>query len=350
MNEIPAGVNVLPEQVAWAVFRLPFVAGIKRALRSGRLDLVVLRLLVPVLRLLHLSGGHFLWARPNIPGEWDVACAYADGFIVTTVVEKVCAKKKFLWIHSDYQQWPQNKMTADAFSRATGAIAVSTNALVSFNKWYKEQQGRPYSKTSRVIYNIIDRDRVLALAVQDGERLSFSSTIKLVTVGRMTFPKGQDLIPQIADTLRKKGLNFEWTLVGGGEMQSQVQSDVDRLGLSDCVLFTGEVANPMGWVKGADIVVQPSRWEGWGITVSEALLLKRPVIVSDIAVFREQVIDGVNGLVVPLDIDALADAIMRLAKDESLRTKMAAYNGDYPFAEDAVCECFNLLLLDVPDI
>ncbi len=347
MPEIPKEVKVLPEQPAWAVFRLSFVVGLKYALKKGRIDLFLLRLLVPLFRWLHLPGGRFLWYRPRISGTWDVALAYADGFIAPATIQKVTAKHKYLWVHTDYRICPESLSVARAFKQATGAVAVSQDAADGFRVWYEKLMGEPYSHPVHVIYNIIDAASVKALAITAPEIPPQKHSVRLVTVGRVTPQKNQDSVPFIAEKLRAQGVDFEWVLVGGGQMWQKVQADIDALGLTDCVFFTGEVTNPMGWVMSADIVVQPSRWEGWGMTVSEALILKKPVVVSNIAVFREQVVEGENGLLAPLDHETLAKTISRLVEDKRLRAKMNAYQCDYPFSADAVCQQFAKVLVHV---
>lgn len=103
----------------------------------------------------------------------------------------------------------------------------------------------------------------------------------------------------------------------------------------------------MGWVDSADVVVQPSVWEGWGMTVSEALVLRRPVVATDLPVLREQIYTGRNGLLVPNKPEAFAEAIVRLLRDKALREAMSAYTETYPFALGSVCEAFDRCLAEV---
>lgn len=112
MGELPKDVRLLPERTAYAVFRLPFVLGLRKALAGGRLDLFLLRLLVPICRWLRLPTPRWWMVRPEIGGDWDVVLAYADGVIGEIAVRKVRTGRKFLWVHTDYRIAPPPRRTA----------------------------------------------------------------------------------------------------------------------------------------------------------------------------------------------------------------------------------------------
>jgi trehalose synthase len=73
----------------------------------------------------------------------------------------------------------------------------------------------------------------------------------------------------------------------------------------------------------ADVVVQKSLAEGFGLTVAEAMWKARPVVVSGVGGIRDQVVDGVNGLIVdPRDLPAFGDAVCRLLDDTDLAARL----------------------------
>ena len=168
---------------------------------------------------------------------------------------------------------------------------------------------------------------------------------RLVSVGRITWQKGFDLIPGMAKELLSFQVPFEWDIIGGGTdaVMQQYEELVRQNGVKGVVKFLGQMDNPMPYVAAADIVVIPSRFEGWGMTLSEALVLGKPVVATDLPVFREQVTSGVNGILVPLDSHAFAEAIIRLLKDEELRKRLSHEAPKYPFTKDAVVKEFREL-------
>jgi len=165
---------------------------------------------------------------------------------------------------------------------------------------------------------------------------------RLVSVGRVTQQKGFDLVPEIAQKVANHEIRFEWDVIGGAseDVMNAHRALVREAGLEGIVKFLGEMENPMPYVAAADIVVIPSRFEGWGMTLSEALVLGKPVVATDLPVFREQVSDCVNGLLVPLDAKAFADAIIRLFHDDELLKRLSREAAKYPFSKEKVLNEF----------
>lgn len=102
-----------------------------------------------------------------------------------------------------------------------------------------------------------------------------------------------------------------------------------ELGLSvgEDVVLLGTVPDPElpGWYHAADALAFPSRKEGWGLAVLEALAAGLPVVASDIPVLREYLTDGETALLAPEgDPRGLADAMVRMATDEGLRARLGA--------------------------
>jgi glycosyltransferase involved in cell wall biosynthesis len=80
------------------------------------------------------------------------------------------------------------------------------------------------------------------------------------------------------------------------------------------------------------------------MTISEALLLKKPIVATNLSVFMEQIEHRENGLLVPFDATKFADAIIRLINSPDLMQKMAGYSKEYPFSIKNVCQQFDKLI------
>ena len=154
------------------------------------------------------------------------------------------------------------------------------------------------------------------------------------------------MIPSIAKDISSQQVLFEWDVIGGAsvEVMEQHRRLVRQSGVDGFVKFLGEMENPMPYVASADIVVIPSRFEGWGMTLSEALVLGKPVVATDIPVFREQVTNGINGMLVPLEPHAFAEAIIRLIGNPTLRNQISKAAVEYPFTIDTVRKEFAELI------
>ncbi|MFC2015654.1 glycosyltransferase [Chloroflexota bacterium] len=148
-------------------------------------------------------------------------------------------------------------------------------------------------------------------------------TIRLICSGRLIERKGQQyLIPAVAE-LRSRGLPVELSIVGTGDNENPLRSQVAQLGLGNVVHFAGFVP----WeqmprlYQSSDIFVLPSYNEGMSIALLEAMATGLPVVVTDTGGTRE-LIDG-NGLVVPWgSSEALSDGLARLLEPGSQLREM----------------------------
>jgi len=114
--------------------------------------------------------------------------------------------------------------------------------------------------------------------------------------------------------------------VSGEEAAAQVRLRAARLGLAGAVDLPGPTSRPGAWIEAGDILVLPSRYEGFPNVVAEATVSGMPVVAFDCPWGpRELISDARNGLLVPpCDVGALARAMSRLAGDATLRARMRA--------------------------
>ena len=143
------------------------------------------------------------------------------------------------------------------------------------------------------------------------------------TVGRFVEPKGY---PHLLDAMVRIQAHLpevKALLVGDGELRPAMEEKVQKLGLSDSVVFTGIRRDVPEILALLDIFVLPSLWEGLPIALLEAMAAGLPVVATAVGGTPEVVVDGVTGfLVPPRDPQALADAILRLLRDPELRQRM----------------------------
>lgn len=124
------------------------------------------------------------------------------------------------------------------------------------------------------------------------------------------------------------GLAHEWHVLGDGPDRRLLETAIAANGVKDSFILHGSVANPFPWYKHADICAVLSRYEGLCGVVNEARVLERPVIATRFSGIEEQIEDGVNGLIVEQDVDAICAGLSRLMQDPSLRERLA--KGGYP--------------------
>lgn len=154
-SDIPKYVNVLPELLPYRIVRMPLKRALLCALQRGRVDLAIMRLAVSFARYFKLPFPCW-FMLPQIKGDYDLICAYADGFVAQMAVRKVPTGKKALWIHCDYTKYKQSRETFDAFREADFAVSVSQDSIEKF----KEAAGCDIGVPFKVVHNIIDIDEV----------------------------------------------------------------------------------------------------------------------------------------------------------------------------------------------
>jgi glycosyltransferase involved in cell wall biosynthesis len=162
----------------------------------------------------------------------------------------------------------------------------------------------------------------------DEQRVTPSTAPRLVCVGRLCEQKGQILLVRAAARLKEIGAHFELVLVGGGELQSLIESMISEHGLADQVRITG-------WASGETVrreilaaraLVLPSFAEGLPVAIMEALALGRPVITTYVAGIPELVENGQCGWLVPAgsveDLVTAMQACLTASAEDLLRMGM----------------------------
>jgi glycosyltransferase involved in cell wall biosynthesis len=152
--------------------------------------------------------------------------------------------------------------------------------------------------------------------------------LNLLFIGRMVPVKGQALLIDAVEQLRRSDVNVEAILLGDGVRREALTRIVRERRLEDVVKLPGAVGQDQirHYYEQADIFVLPSFAEGVPTVLMEAMAMGLPVVTTRIAGIPELVEDGRSGFVVaPGRVDALVDAVARLAADPELRRQMGEH-------------------------
>jgi glycosyltransferase involved in cell wall biosynthesis len=155
---------------------------------------------------------------------------------------------------------------------------------------------------------------------------------RLVCVGRLCEQKGQLLLLEACRNLREKGLDFELTLAGDGEMRSEVERMIQVYDLAANVKITGWISSNQvrNEILASHAMVLPSFAEGLPVVIMEAMALRRPVISTYVAGIPELVINGQNGWLVPAG--SVSDLTLAIEKMLSLSDEQLKTMGDFAYA------------------
>ena len=119
--------------------------------------------------------------------------------------------------------------------------------------------------------------------------------------------------------------------IGTGEQLIRQRIIEDNM--QEWVIILGKKENPYPFIKFCDWYIQPSKFEGKAVTVQEAQILNKPVIITDYATSKSQLRNGIDGIIVPLDNYNCANMISKIIKNSSLKntlienTKASDYSG-----------------------
>ncbi|MBR1762687.1 MAG: glycosyltransferase [Eubacterium sp.] len=254
---------------------------------------------------------------PKLEKHYDIALGFFRPFDI--IFEKSDSDIKVGWIHTDYSsvETDLNALIKE-FSKVDIIAAVSESCKDSFISVVPEFKDRVI-----VIENCLPKQIIEEKSKEPIENNSFSSEyINLLSVGRFCTAKNFDNVPEIAKSIKGKINNIKWYLIGFGPDEELIRTKIRELNVEDTVVILGKKNNPYPYIKNCDIYVQPSRYEGKSVSVIEAQILNKPVVITNYATSSSQLTDGFDGVIVPMDNEGCAKGIVDLINNEELRNKL----------------------------
>lgn len=252
--------------------------------------------------------------------EYDVAIAYAHtGYVPYYVIDCVKAKRKYMWHHEGrYIKNERYLLDKEYYPHFNNVIAVSNDDRKLLVDAFPELE-----KKFIVIYNIVDKEEIRNKAKEKVQYSTDKSVLKLTTVGRLTYQKGPDILLEVAKKMHSRGIEFLWYWVGDGDKAEYLKNEAEKFGISENIILMGNQKNPYPYIKKCDIYVQPSYYEAYCTTTIEAQVLEKPIVVTDVCGMREQFNDKVDGILVPVNANAIFNVIIDLARNTKKREQLS---------------------------
>lgn len=269
---------------------------------------------------------------PALPGHYDAAISYIDGFPNYYIMEKVSAKKKVLWIHNEYQKLQYDpEYDRPFYEKADGIITISDKCRQCILEAFPQLQEKVH-----ILENISVSSEVLKKsgAGDCSEFLTYDG-LKLLSVGRLNAQKGYDLAIDSAKILRDQGISFLWLVLGDGPERQSLQQQIDRYNLNNCFRLLGNCENPYGYMADCDFMVQSSRFEGKSVVLDEAKILSKPVVVTNYTTAKDAVEHGKTGWITPMSALGIAEGIMKLHQDAALQSSIVEHLQALPKGNEA---------------
>ena len=239
-----------------------------------------------------------------LPCRYHTVIAYKHGEAESFAAFCIKAENKILFYH--HGSIIDDTLHRRAFGHFQKIVAVSEGVKEMLAEQYPDCKERLC-----VIPNYVDPDYILnRSAAYTVERPEVP--LVLCTVGRLSPEKNFLLALETAAELKERGKKFVWFIVGDGKQRQELETYRDSRGLKEEVIFTGALKNPLPYVLLCDIYIQTSHVESYGLSIQEALILKKPV-VSTKTIGGQTLLAGVeNAVLTDSDAGCMADGIERL--------------------------------------
>ena len=348
MQFIPEWVNLLPQIPKYSVLERPIVELVKR----GFWGIAVTRLWAKFLSQkvykrsgskLENNGGLDKMSKcttPLLPKiNQSVTYNLAISFLTPhrIVAEKVKAKKKIAWIHTDYTRvWVDAEEELKVWQKYDYVASISGDVTNTFLQVFPSLAPKIVE-----IENILSPSFVRKRAeLKDVDKeIRHEGAITLLSVGRFSDAKNFDNVPDICKRLiGKTKLNIKWYIIGYGGDEALIRQKIKEAGMEEHVILLGKRINPYPYIKACDIYVQPSRYEGKSVTVREAQMLCKPVVVTNYPTAPSQIRSGIDGVIVPMDNEGCAHGLAEVICDKPLQERIIAHLKTHDYGNESEVE------------
>lgn len=323
MEFIPKEVNLLPQNKYYASLMLPIAQNTPM--------LIISKLMAKLYsyfyrKLNQINGENFVyftnlhqmahWFLPYLNAKvYDLGISFLTPHF--TIANKVKTKRKIAWIHTDYSKYAIDRLKELKMWQSFDYIAsIGEDSLKTFSQIFPKLADKVM-----LIENILPKEFVIQRS--DAFKINFEKEcVNFCSVGRFTYPKNFDSVPEITRYLLDHQIRVKWYLIGYGGDENLIKTKIKRYGVEEQVIILGKKSNPYPYIKACDIYVQPSRYEGKAVTVREAQTLAKPVVISNFSSAKSQLNDGIDGVILPLDIKSFAEKLKNFIKDTELQKKL----------------------------
>lgn len=265
-----------------------------------------------------------LWRKyiPNLDQSYDVAISYMNGYPNYYVIDKVNAKKKYLWIHNEYQKLGYDvSFDKKYYEAADGIITISDLCKKSIIERMPQIEEKV-----QVLENISSGKLIYNLAKKPTEIESFNKFegIKILSIGRLVEQKNFKLAVDTAKYLKDyfENFNFKWFIIGKGPLKENLQDRIKKNALEDYIELIGTTDNPYAYMQQANVLVQTSIFEGKSIVLDEAKILSKFIVATNYPTVYDSIQDGITGVISEQTPEKLAEAIFKILTDEVVRAKI----------------------------
>lgn len=255
--------------------------------------------------------------------KYDAEIAFFRGLSIKTLSAKRKEDKlprRLAWVHSDFSKakgWNYNFANLASVQKAY----LSYDHVICVTNLAKRGFIETVGDTGNLdtIYNLLPIQDIIAKSLETPLLIVPKHKFNIILVGRLQDAvKGQKRLINAVASLQKEGLDIGVTLVGGGPDEVLIRKHIVKKEAKNFVHMIGSQKNPYPFIKQADLLVCASYYEGYNLTVAEALILGTPVLSTRCSGPVEILADGKYGMIVENSIEGLYEGLNRFASDWDL--------------------------------
>lgn len=326
MKLIPDKVNILPEVSTYTVYRKPVV----QCLKEGLFATSAVRLVCKNMALvkyknrkltegsgyiqMQLTSKYLSYLMPKIRKKYDLAISYA--WPHDFIANRVNADKKIAWIHTDFSMLEiDSELDTHTWDKFNYIASISEECTNAFLKKYPTLKNKIL-----LIENINSPKFIKDMSLESISDEKITNAFNIVSVGRLSYAKGFDNAIKALRKLHDKGLtNIKWHVIGFGAEEELLKKLIIENNLENSFILLGKKNNPYKYMGMADLYVQPSRYEGKAVTVTEAKILGKPILITNYPTAISQLEEGIEGMICDSSVNGLVKGIEYLYYDAELR-------------------------------
>lgn len=331
MQYIPPEVKLLPEDQNASMLARPFRLLLKRhrfRMMIGRAYSKLRSYCYNRRNHLHNSSVELEYSHKYTykfiqPIMQDIEYDYAISFLTPhyIVAQKVKSKRKGAWIHTDYSSIKIDvESEKQMWSQYDDIISISESCTEGFIKVFPELKSKIV-----LVENVLNPEFIRKEAKEQNIRedlLVSKQRICLCTVGRFADPKNIELIPEMCRKILDHGMDICWILVGYGPKEQLIRDNIVKYKVEDRVFIMGKQDNPYPYIDACDVYVQPSSYEGKSVTVREAQILGKAVVISNYPTASQQLENQIDGVILPLEKNEFIDGLYAFIQNTEMRKRI----------------------------
>ncbi len=280
--------------------------------------------------------------------HYDILVAYMHGAPVKVIAG--CPDKSvktYAWLHNGnpetgtfFKFWNSKKSAFEDYKKCDAIVGVSESVSNAFANYTGIKD-----KTCTV-HNTNDVNKIMSLADKENP-IEKNHQYEFVSVGRVSNEKGFDRLYSVCKKLRDENYDIGVTIVGTGNQIESMKSEISNDNNSNWFRFAGFQNNPYKFVENSDLFVCSSRTEGLSTAVTEAIILGKPCVSTDVSGAKE--ILGENneyGIVIENSEDGIYTGIKQMLSGDNLKyyAEKAKERASFFATEKTVKEAENLFL------